>query len=240
MTSAPTYRDIDAAELAARLGTDDEPFVLDVREPEEVAEWVIAGAVNVPVRELGDRVAELPADREIVVVCGSGKRSALGADLLARAGLRVANLRGGMAAWGLVYDWVVVDIDDVRVVQVRRRGKGCLSYVVGAGDTAFVIDPSIDIDVYTEIAAEHDWKISRVFDTHLHADHFSGCPRARRADGRDVASQSGRHVRVRVRTVARRRPFPTGRELLTCRSRRCAHRVTPRARRSTSSAIASC
>ena len=37
--SAPTYRDIDAAELAARLGTADEPYVVDVREPDEVAEW---------------------------------------------------------------------------------------------------------------------------------------------------------------------------------------------------------
>ena len=41
MTNASTYRDIDAAELAARLGTNEEPFVLDVREPEEVAEWAI-------------------------------------------------------------------------------------------------------------------------------------------------------------------------------------------------------
>lgn len=39
--SIHTYRDIDAAELAARLGTDDEPFVLHVRDPDEVAEWAI-------------------------------------------------------------------------------------------------------------------------------------------------------------------------------------------------------
>ena len=110
-----------------------------------------------------------------MVVCASGSRSALAADQLAQQGLRVANLRGGMAAWGALYDWVVVDVDRaVRVVQVRRRGKGCLSYVVGAGDEAFVVDPSLDIDVYLEVAAEHGWRIRRVFDTHLHADHVSG------------------------------------------------------------------
>ncbi len=173
--SAMTYRDVSASELAARLGSDDEPFVLDVREPPEVAEWAIAGAVNIPVGELAQHLGELPRNREIVVVCASGSRSALAADALAREGLTVGNLRGGMAAWATVYDWVVAELDDdVRVVQVRRRGKGCLSYVVGAGSDAFVIDPSLDIDVYLEIAAEHGWQITRVFDTHLHADHVSG------------------------------------------------------------------
>ncbi len=182
--SAPAYRDISADELAARLGGDDEPFVLDVREPFEVAEWAIAGAVNVPVGELAARLDELPRDREVVVVCASGSRSAVAADVLARHGVHVANLRGGMAAWGRVYDWVVTELDDdVRVVQVRRRGKGCLSYVVGAGNDAFVIDPSLDIDVYLEVAAEHGWRITRVFDTHLHADHVSGA--------RTLAAQTG-------------------------------------------------
>jgi glyoxylase-like metal-dependent hydrolase (beta-lactamase superfamily II) len=169
------YRDISAEELAGWLGGDHEPLVLDVREPSEVAEWAIGGAVNVPLAELEDHTDELPRGREIVVVCASGTRSALGADLLARRGMDVANLRGGMAAWGAVYDRVSVEVDtDVRVVQVRRRGKGCLSYVVGAGDEAFVIDPSIEIGVYLQVAAEHGWTITRVFDTHLHADHVSG------------------------------------------------------------------
>lgn len=169
------YRDISAAELAARLGRPDEPLVLDVREPSEVAEWAIAGAVNIPIGELARQARNLPRYREIVVMCASGNRSARAADFLAQQGLRVENLRGGMAAWADVYDSVVTDLDDdVRVVQVRRRAKGCLSYVVGARDEAFVIDPSLDIDVYLEVAAAHGWQITRVFDTHLHADHVSG------------------------------------------------------------------
>jgi glyoxylase-like metal-dependent hydrolase (beta-lactamase superfamily II)/rhodanese-related sulfurtransferase len=169
------WRDLTATELAARLGSDDEPLVLDVREPSEVAEWAIAGAVNIPAGELPARADELPGDRDIVVVCASGNRSARAADVLAGKGLAVANLRGGMAAWGALYDRVIVELDaDVRVVQVRRRGKGCLSYVLGAGADAFVIDPSLDIDVYLEVAAEEGWQVTRVFETHLHADHVSG------------------------------------------------------------------
>ncbi len=168
------YRDAEAAELAARLGTADEPVVLDVREPVEFAAWSIPSAVNIPLGELAARASELPADREIVTVCASGTRSATAAEVLSGTGRRVANLAGGMASWAMVYDSVTIEQDVVRVVQVRRRGKGCLSYLVGTGDTAFVVDPSVDTEVYRRLADEHGWRIARVFDTHLHADHLSG------------------------------------------------------------------
>ncbi len=71
----------------------------------------------------------------------------------------------------------------MRVVQVRRRGKGCLSYLVGAGDQAFVVDPSADVDLYMRLAEEHGWVISRVFESHLHADHLSGA--------RDLCERTG-------------------------------------------------
>jgi glyoxylase-like metal-dependent hydrolase (beta-lactamase superfamily II) len=172
--SIGTYRDIDVAELAGRLGTDAAPFVLDVRERSEFSEWSIPGATNVPLAELPLHLDVLPRDREVVVTCMAGGRSTRAAELLVEAGIHVANLRGGMVAWGAVFDWVTIELGDVRVVQVRRRGKGCLSYVVGAADEAFVIDPSIDISMYRDIATEHGWRITRVFDTHLHADHVSG------------------------------------------------------------------
>ncbi|HEX5095670.1 MAG TPA: rhodanese-like domain-containing protein, partial [Acidimicrobiia bacterium] len=103
-TSFGRYRDIDAAELAARLGTADSPFVVDVREPNEFAEWSIPTAVNVPLSELPSRIDSLPRDREVVVMCAAGGRSARAAEALVDAGLHVANLRGGMSAWGAVYD----------------------------------------------------------------------------------------------------------------------------------------
>ncbi|HVC66061.1 MAG TPA: rhodanese-like domain-containing protein [Acidimicrobiales bacterium] len=168
------YRDIETSELAARLGAPDSPFLVDVREPDEFAAWSIPTAVNIPVGELAARIGEVATDREIVTVCASGSRSAVAAETLSRAGRHVANLAGGMQAWSGTYDSITLELDDVRIVQVRRRGKGCLSYLVGSGDRAFVIDPSADIDVYRRLAEEHGWVIARVFDTHLHADHLSG------------------------------------------------------------------
>ncbi len=167
-------RDIEAAELAKILGTDSEPFLLDVREPDEVREWSIPGAHNVPLGELSVRYTEVPRDRPVVAYCAAGGRSRQAADALDRAGYDIANLAGGIAAWGTVYDTVDVPAGTATVVQMRRRGKGCLSYVVGAGDEAFVVDPSLDTERYVKMAAERGWSITRVFDTHLHADHLSG------------------------------------------------------------------
>ena len=168
------YRQITATELAARLGTDPAPFVLDVRSPDEFEAWRIPTAVNIPVDELSHRLDELPAGVEVVVHCAAGGRSARAASLLVEAGYDVADLVGGMGAWAGVYDTAEVRAGEATIVQVRRRAKGCLSYVVGAGHEAFVVDASADVAIYEGVAAERGWRITRVFDTHLHADHLSG------------------------------------------------------------------
>lgn len=168
------YRQITAQQLAERLNTDDNPLVVDVRNPDEHRAWRIPGSVNIPLAELADRLGELPRDRELVVHCAAGARSAQAAVLLVEAGYPVAELAGGMGSWAEVYDTAEVPAGDTTIVQIRRRAKGCLSYVVGAGDTALVIDPSIDVAVYERIAAAHGWRIAKIFDTHLHADHLSG------------------------------------------------------------------
>lgn len=91
--------EITAQELRQRLLAGDDVYVLDVREPSEVAEWAFPGAVNIPLGELGSRTAELPDDRPIVVVCHAGVRSAKAAETLSRAGWDAASLAGGAVAW---------------------------------------------------------------------------------------------------------------------------------------------
>ncbi len=72
--------------------------LVDVRTPGEFASGHLPEAVNMPLHELGRRVAELPEDRPIVVYCRSGARSARAAGMLKRAGRDVHDL-GPQHAW---------------------------------------------------------------------------------------------------------------------------------------------
>ena len=72
-------------------------FLLDVRDPDELVEFgALAGAVNLPLAQLRDRLGELPRDRRIVTYCQKGQRGYLAACALHGSGFEdVANLRGG-------------------------------------------------------------------------------------------------------------------------------------------------
>jgi rhodanese-related sulfurtransferase len=94
------FPEMTAEELRGELAGDSPPFLLDVREPWEVAEGAIEGALNIPLGLLGERAREIPRDRKIVVVCRSGNRSRAATDALERAGWNAHNLKGGMGAWG--------------------------------------------------------------------------------------------------------------------------------------------
>lgn len=92
-----TTPQITVHELQARL---DELHVLDVRQPGEWSEGHIAGAQFLTGAELPDRVEEVPRDRPVAVVCGSGYRSSASASFLKHHGHdRVINVLGGMGAW---------------------------------------------------------------------------------------------------------------------------------------------
>ena len=58
--------------------------------------------------------------------------------------------------------------------QFSLDGLACQSYLIGDGDSAVVVDPQRDVDMYLETAREHGMTIRHVIDTHLHADHVSG------------------------------------------------------------------
>jgi glyoxylase-like metal-dependent hydrolase (beta-lactamase superfamily II) len=174
VSSPELISSITTTELVPLLDSDDSLYLLDVREPDEVADWQIPGVHNIPLGELEARLAEVTGDAHIVVICAKGARGQQGAEILAAHGLASSVLEGGMGAWASTYDSVTGDFGGATVVQLRRRGKGCLSYVIGAGAGAVVIDPSLDLKQYLNVASQHGWTITHVLDTHLHADHISG------------------------------------------------------------------
>jgi rhodanese-related sulfurtransferase len=91
---------IEPTALKARLDRGDDVFILDVREPFEVSMAAFPGATHIPMGDVPSRLTELDPDRETVVVCHHGMRSAQVAIYLARMGFEhVLNLSGGIEAW---------------------------------------------------------------------------------------------------------------------------------------------
>lgn len=102
MKSGPgsTVKSISPNDLKQRLASDAPPFLLDIREPEELADGIIEGAVNIPMDDVEARLGEIPKDADIVVFCHLGGRSAFITKLLNALGYeRAVNLSGGMEAW---------------------------------------------------------------------------------------------------------------------------------------------
>jgi len=71
------YGILKTDQLKAKIATED-PLLVDVREPSEFLLGHIPGAVNLPLRSLGDHLADIPRDRPVVLYCSTGYRTGLG------------------------------------------------------------------------------------------------------------------------------------------------------------------
>ena len=195
--------EIDPGDLKRMIDGEEALFLIDVRNREEFARWRIEGRRPLPVlhvpyfeilaeaeldgAEDEDLVAaikayarghwtdRLPRDGRIVVVCAHGGTSRYVAQGLRELGYDAVSLRGGMLAWGDHYEFIpVVEEQDLVVMQISRPARGCLSYLVASEGQAVVIDPLRHADRYLEFARQRGLTVTRVLDTHAHADHISG------------------------------------------------------------------
>jgi glyoxylase-like metal-dependent hydrolase (beta-lactamase superfamily II) len=155
--------------------------VLDVRASAERAEWAIPGSLHVDAYDrlwAGDPEAlagvDLPTDVPVVTVCGAGRTSLLAALQLRQRGVPARSLSGGMKAWSLAWNSAEIPLptSETEVVQLRRTGKGCLSYLIGSQGEAAVVDAALEPQVYLDVARRYGWVIARVVETHVHADHL--------------------------------------------------------------------
>lgn len=97
--------EIDILTLKERLDGDNPPAVLDVREPWELEIASVDGAIAIPLGELTQRVAELPRDKSLAVMCHHGGRSAQATAWLRQQGFeRATNVAGGIDAWARTID----------------------------------------------------------------------------------------------------------------------------------------
>jgi glyoxylase-like metal-dependent hydrolase (beta-lactamase superfamily II)/3-mercaptopyruvate sulfurtransferase SseA len=164
---------------------DKDVFLLDVRESQEFAEFKIPGAVNIPLSQLfmpGSQ-SQLPKDKKIVTICSHGNRSMVATFALAQNGLESTSLVGGMSLWNQVLGATTLKENDITIIQVEKIGKGCLSHIIGSNGEAIVIDPTYPPKKYVEFAQKEGLKITKVIDTHQHADHVSAA--------KDLAQMTG-------------------------------------------------
>jgi len=91
--------------LQLERGRTPDLVLLDVREPREAEIARIAGACNIPLRELPGRLSELPGHGAIVTLCHHGPRSLKAREILKGAGFaNVRSLAGGIDAWSREVD----------------------------------------------------------------------------------------------------------------------------------------
>jgi adenylyltransferase/sulfurtransferase len=93
--------EITATELKERLDRGDDVQIIDVREPAEYAVARIPDSKHIPLGQVLNRMSEIDPERDTVVHCKMGGRSAKAIEALKRAGFtgRLTNLKGGITAW---------------------------------------------------------------------------------------------------------------------------------------------
>jgi glyoxylase-like metal-dependent hydrolase (beta-lactamase superfamily II) len=176
-------QNISAETLRTWLDEDKPVFVLDVRSKDQREEWKIPGShyIDAYTRlKSGDMSVldevRIPKNVPVVTVCEAGRTSQIAATELSKQGIEVYSLEGGMKAWSLAWNEAELNDSQLKIIQIRRTGKGCLSYLIGSEGEAIVLDASVDPKVYTNLAKENNWLIKQVLDTHIHADHLSRSP----------------------------------------------------------------
>jgi glyoxylase-like metal-dependent hydrolase (beta-lactamase superfamily II)/rhodanese-related sulfurtransferase len=173
-------REISPDTLRNWLETGKEVSILDIRPIQERAEWYIPGSVYFNAYDKlkasnPTALQGLHLDKTIpvVAICAGGKTSLIAAGLLHSQGFEAYSLKGGMKGWSLSWNTARLSFADFEIIQFRRTGKGCLSYLISSNNEAIIVDASLPIEVYREFLAKENSKLKYVIETHIHADHLS-------------------------------------------------------------------
>jgi rhodanese-related sulfurtransferase len=93
-------KEINSTELNQRLDSDSDIFLLDIRSANELAQGVLPQSQHVPMHLLPLRMNDFPKDKDVVLYCHSGARSAHACMYLMQQGFtNVINLHGGILDW---------------------------------------------------------------------------------------------------------------------------------------------
>ena len=173
-------KNIKAETLRTWLEEKEPVFILDVRPKEQREEWKIPDShyldaykrLNEGDNSVLDEI-DIPENTKVVTVCAAGRTSQIAADALSQKGITAWSLEGGMKAWGNAWNVARKQFTDFEVLQIRRTGKGCLSYIISSNNEAIIIDASLPEQVYEQLIQQHNLSVNYIIETHIHADHLS-------------------------------------------------------------------
>jgi glyoxylase-like metal-dependent hydrolase (beta-lactamase superfamily II)/rhodanese-related sulfurtransferase len=212
---------IKPEDLKKKIDNGEDIFILDVRNPEEHKSWKVSydkyqDSPVIPIDTLSspDTLKQIPKDKEIVTFCGHGIRSMGAAKMLTQMGYKVKSIEGGLDGWNIVYDTAAINdsTSPVRIWQIRRVSKGCMGYMIASDKKAIVIDATCEIDnAISKIVNENDLKLTKVIDTHMHADHLSGATRLAKKysadlyisslEGYEIINRSGEGSSLNIKSI---------------------------------------
>jgi rhodanese-related sulfurtransferase len=93
-------KELDASAFQQELAESSDYTFIDVREPSEVRQGYIKGAINIPLGQLATRLQEINKNKPVKLYCRSGNRSKQAAKILLDNGYDdVTHLKGGILAW---------------------------------------------------------------------------------------------------------------------------------------------
>jgi glyoxylase-like metal-dependent hydrolase (beta-lactamase superfamily II)/rhodanese-related sulfurtransferase len=171
---------INVETLSSWLNDGRDVSILDIRPIEEREEWYIPNSIHFDAYEKlkakkADALEGLQLNKDIpvVTICARGKTSLIAAELLQKQGYKAYSLKGGMKGWSLSWNIATISFRNFEIIQFRRTGKGCFSYIITSRHEAIVVDASLPVEVYEESIRKNDLKLVLVLETHIHADHLS-------------------------------------------------------------------
>ena len=137
---------ISTKQLSTWLEEKEPVVVLDVRPRDQREEWQIPGSIyldayqrlNANDPSVLDEIP-IPENTKVVTVCAAGRTSKIAANELRKKGVEAYSLEGGMNAWSMAWNKAETRLqNDIILIQVRRTGKGCLSYIVASKGLALL------------------------------------------------------------------------------------------------------
>lgn len=171
---------ISAKTLRDWLEIGKEVSIIDIRPLQERIEWYIPQSIHVNAYEKlisrdknAFRGLHLEKNIPVVVICAGGKTSLIGAEILQNEGYDTYSLENGMKDWSLSWNTAKITFPNFEIIQLRRTGKGCLSYILISNNEAIIVDASLSIEVYEQILEQQNLILKYVIETHIHADHIS-------------------------------------------------------------------